>query len=468
MDWHASVLARTGLDEATQSAALSGMQAEVDRFSRITPTDPVELFAAAKRINAKAGIYAHEVKQLQPGTQGFNDEVNQTSSKYVSQMLLAASRADAGTGIKMLKSAWDTGLLSQKDYDDLKPRIEENDVLHQAKIIGFNNASEADKGASTKDIIDKTKADVAKKFPGDDDTAKLARGAAVEAANSRVGLAQTAELHANLDLYTTLLNGINGSTTNGKIPLTTPEALQDPKWAAGYANLPGPDKTKMDEVIRKQAVAEPDGWVHNLAGDADFRELQRIGKYPDMATPAELNKLLSHKWLDDQMTQEQRGIINGLQAQVLKDHTKPTHVSQLLRIGEVQQVMMDNGISRDNKDQYNHFLTEFGEAVRSWEEGSHTVITNRDGKELGEIAQKLIYRMPKEHMLSFQNPPMFELLADKEALRAKIAAQIKEAYGRDPTDDDVALVKAAMLREAFETLGAKRLPAGNGVTVRPQ
>ncbi|MDR3572258.1 MAG: hypothetical protein P4L50_00215 [Anaerolineaceae bacterium] len=449
MDWHASVLARAGLDEATQAAALSGMQAAADRFVKVGSFSGKDFDDAVNDIRTKAGIYAYEVKQLKPGTPGYIDEVNQTSSKYASKMLIGISNSDPVYGQKSLEAAKQSGLITTEDYDLLKDRFENAVTNKLGRKLGVE-AVTSNPDASTREKLTAAKAAAAKADPGNANLADTANMAAEE----RIGHEQMAKEHADRDDTATLFGIVDGTATGGKVPLSLDEAMQNPDFKSRYLNLDTSTQLKIWGKIQENN--KTDGWVPNANGTAQRNELYNIAHGLNNPTPADLDKLLNWDFTQDSMTMTQRNEVRSWQSEVMKQQGSIGNVRQLVQSPRVQMVMRDNNITKDNPDQYNQFLAAFGEAVQDYEAGAHRTVKGMD--ELGEIAQALVYRQAKSHWWSSQNPAMFEF-EDRNVFKDMVVDNWKAAHnGADPTDQDLDDLRATLYREKFQTLGAKSAP----------
>ena len=443
--WHGGVLARSGMDEATQTSNLALMQASVDKFSRVSPLDPVAFGESVAEIKSAAGRYVHEVKNLVPGQPGYDDAVNQYSSKYVSKMLVGISDADPVRGQKSLEVAKQSGLITGEDYDLLKDRFENAVNTKLGRKIGVE-AVTSNPNASTRDKLAAAKAAAAKADPGNTDLADTANMAAEE----RIGHEQMAKEHADRDDTTTLFGVVDGTTTGGKVPLSLDEAMQNPDFKSRYLNLDVPTQLKIWGKIQENN--KTDGWVPNANGTGQRNELYNIAHGLNNPTPADLDRLLNWDFTQDSMTMTQRNEVRSWQSEVMKQQGAIGNVRQLVQSPRVQMVMRDNNLIKGTPE-YDNFLAAFGEAVQDYEAGAHRTVKGMD--ELGEIAQALVYREAKPHWWSSQKPAMFEF-EDRNVFKDKVLDGWKAKHdGADPTDQDIDDLRAELYREKFQTLGSK-------------
>jgi hypothetical protein len=450
MLWHGGMLARTGGDEAAVNGAHSLMNAAVDSAVTISSNDPKEYNKALDGMTSAASLLVTQQFHLNPGDPGFNEKLAEIKSDKASGIIKGLLSGNDPEKAQSLMNSWaKSGVLQPADLDLIKERVDDavdNKAAHKLGVQTYINNS--DKGVD--DVADATRAAAEKEAPGN----KIFADNAVLAARERANTEATAKQHSQEGAYQSAFNIIDGVTTNGKVPLTWDDAMQNHDFSdvVGSGNL-----TQKQIYDLKRKVFEnntTDGWKPNLLGTGQFNELSRIGSLPQEATPKELDKLLGWDFTGDSMTREQRQSVMKLQGMVLKAQGAPSNVSTLINTPEVRKVMMDEGLTDKNDPRYNQFVTAFGAAVEGFEQGAHRTVKGMD--ELGGIAKKLAAHQDETFGGWFgKNTRAYEDILEEQGKLDSTKKHWRVTHGGvDPTEDDLEAIRLEMIRQMYNGLGA--------------
>lgn len=452
MVWHGGILARQGQDEATQGTLRANMNATVNQFATVNPNDDKGYHDAVDKLRQTADEYSHFNPQIDPAS---------ALSGQVSKLLKARSDADPVAGKQLYERAVADKLLTPEDADALHERIENAVTLKLGRKIGHDVGGSPDNQTSNPKVIeDKARAAAEKADPGNKDLSDTAADMAV----ARLGHEQEVQRAAWRETQSTLIQGIDGSSTNGKVPVSLEEAIQDPKIRDAYLTAPADVQGAVREQIRKNQTT--DGYIPNEEGNKAFNNLYTALKDP-RASASEVDEALNSDLLKTSMTREQRKTIMDLQSKTLKDQSSQSNVNSAMNIAEVQKAITDAGLQK-NTDQYNQFVQQFTEAIGDYATGAHRTV--KDHKQLGEIAQSMTYQMTTQHLGGYWNTKSgstYEnILESKPELKAQAIKAWTKINGSEPTPEQLESMAPAYYQKFFTELGQKSRPEQPKLTNR--
>lgn len=453
MTWHGATLARQGAEEAAAAASRSRMDAAVNNFAKVNPSDPKEFDEKVAEIRSAAADEVHRRTGFAPGTKESDDAASPIVSGQVAKMIIAKLNADAPAGKKLYQYSKDKGLLSPEDADRLQDRVDRAVDTNTGRKIGATIGGDPkNKNVDPKILIEKAKAAADEADPGNDN---LKRNA-VDFTLERKTHEERIETEAYRETMKTLIRGVDGTDTNGRVPISLDEARQDPVWREAYDSAPEQVQGQIREAIRKNG--NTDGFVPNERGNAEFNNLYAALKSPN-ASAAEVDEALNADLLKTHMTREQRKTILDLQNKVLAEQSTATSVNSAMNIAEVRTAVNAAGLSKGTEE-YDRFVTEFTTAIGEYASTAHRTV--KDHKQLGEIATQMLTQQATSHWYNpgswGQSKTYENILEAKPELKAQAIKVWRQQYGTDPTPDQLASLAPLYYRKFFQELGAKSRP----------
>lgn len=463
MLWHGGVLARQGQDEATDGALIGKMDSVVNNYSKVNPADPDALNDAVANIKKTAQDYVHFKRGFAPGTADSDNAIAPIISSRVAKMIVSKSDANPVMGKKLFEQSKSAGLLSPEDADRIEERIYNGVDLKTAKGIAHDVAGDPKNRHVSPQAVEKAARDKAEQLdPGNKNLSDNAADLAV----ARQGHERAVEQEAWRESQDTLIRGIDGTDTQGKVPLSLDEAMEDPTWRDRYNSAPPEVQGRVRDAIRKNQTT--DGWVPNEEGTKEFNNLYSIFKDP-RSSAAEVDSALNTDLLKTSMTREQRKTIMDLQSAVLKDQSSATNVNSAMNIAEVQQAVKEAGLQKGT-DAYTKFVTDFTTAIGEYAQGAHRTV--KDHKQLGEIAQKMLLHQTTQHLGGWWNtnsPSVYQnILEAQPQLKAQAIRTWTRMYGTEPTPEQLQSLAPLYYNKFFRELGAKSRPEQSKMTNRAQ
>jgi hypothetical protein len=452
MLWHGGMLARQGMDEAAASSSkILTENATNNIATTLTPgtRDLNSLDTILEGANTTKLIHMG----INPGTPEFKMGMEQLNSVAKAAVMVKALKDPNNAGI--VQQQYDelvkTGKLTPDDQLKVKPALDQvfrtkvvTDISHK---IGSDPANI---DADPKTIDAQARDEANKERPGDkefaDQAAEMALQQQIKQQNLRFQSQKVTEKAA--------LEHIDGTQTNGKVPLTTDEALKDPVFRQIYndPNLDPNVRHSIDEQIKRNNTT--DGWIPNDKGNQLYTEMMGTLKNP-YATPAQLDAVLNTNLLGTPMTREQRKTVSEGVDAVLKAQSNEGVINQDLRLPVVQSALRSAGIT-PKSTAYPDFVVKFTEATRSFAEGAHRTV--QDQKQIGEIANQLLMHQAGSWVpwKSASGPMYSDMYGANPGLQAKAVGAWKATHGgAAPTKDDLDSIAPQLFQEYFRELGAK-------------
>lgn len=462
MIWHGGTLARQGQDDALRQSSLARIDSIFNSAATVGVHDGPELDQLVEDGKQAAAEHAHIISGYEPGTQQNNDRAAPFISHGIAKVVVARSNANPVDGKAFADKMLEGGLLTQEDYDTLKPRLDSAVVNKTGTQIAHETVRALGPDAKPKDIESTARAAAAKADPGNDD---LADKAAIQAQTIKDHTDQVKFL-SEKQSRETLIKTIDGTNSqDGKVPVSLDQAMTaDPDFRSHYLDLSPESQNSVLNIIRHNQ--EIGGVVHNPKGDLEYYRLRQIGiDRNNGSTPEQLNDLANADLLKppfDSMTREQRNSLLTLQGEVINNQVQNPNMTHALTLGSVQQLLTAAGIDkRTNPDEYNKFQTTYHDAVVAYGMGAGRSVKNDD--ELTQIATGLINKQVGTWSGWWHGAKQpYEGLAESSPQAARVGASVfREQFGRDPdldSDADKALVNQMALRTIFKAYGENAKP----------
>lgn len=470
MIWHGGVLARQGQDDALKQAGLAKTDSIFNSAATVGVQDGPELDQVVAAGKQAAANHVHDLSGYEPGTKENSDLAAPYISHGIAKVVVARSNASPVDGKAFADKMLAGGLLSQEDYDTLKPRLDGAVLNKVSTTVARGVVSSIDPQAiSSKDLETQVRTAAEKADPGNKD---LADGSVVKAEQIRDHLVQQKFLDEK-QAREILISTIDGrNSKDGKVPISTDEAMaQNPEFRSHYLELSPESRNSVDTIIRRNQ--EIGGMVHNPAGDLEYYKLMQIGvNRNSSSTPQELDDLANADLLKGSFTREQRQSLLKVQGEVINNQVQNPNMTHALTLGSVQQLLTSAGIDkRSNPDEYNKFQTAYHDAVVAYGMGASRSVKNDD--ELTQIATGLINKQVGTWSGWWHGAKQpYDGLAESSPQAAKVGASVfREQFGRDPdlgSDADKALVNQMALRTIFKAYGENAKPVKGKSTERVQ
>lgn len=450
MIWHGGMLARQGQDEAASIAATGQTSAAINRFSTLSPDDALGWKTAVNQITQAEEGRVHLKGGPAPGTPESADAAKPAISAAVSQLILSKVNSDHPEQAKVFaKQALADGTLLPEDNDKLQWKIDNAVDGKLGRRIGSQaGADTSDK--NIKDIVQDARDAAEKADPGN----KVLSDNAADAALARHDHEEALVTAAGRQTLQTLRRGIDGTDTNGKVPISLEEAMQDPNFRQTYNDSTPDVQGQARELIRKNQTT--DGWIANDKGNQDFNNLYATLKDP-RSSATEVDNALNTDILKTSMTREQRFIIGGLQDATIKNQSSEGNINSALHVPSVSLAIQNAGLTKGTPE-YSEFVTKFTQAVENYTDGSHRTV--KDNDQLGKIANSMLMQQAGKHFWNSSSDPLYkDPFAANPALKAQALKEYQGMYGKDPTDDELNQMSGAMYNKYFQQLGTASRPA---------
>lgn len=451
MIWHGGVLARQGQDEAATIAASGQTSAAINRFSTLDPNDTHTWDTTVQQITDAEENKLHLKGGPAPGSPEAAAAAKPAISSAVSQLVLSKINSDHPEQSKVFaKKALADGSLLPEDYDKLEWKMDNAINGKLGRKIGSQAGADTS-GKNVKEIVQAARDTAEKTDPGN----KVLSDNAADAALARHDHEEQLELAASRQTFQSLRRVVDGTDTNGKVPISLEEAQQDPNFRQTYNDSPPEVQGQVRELIRKNQST--DGWIANEDGTRQFNQLYTTLKDP-RASATEVDEALNTNLVAaNKMTREQRFVIGNLQDQTLKNQSSPGSINSALHMPSVQMALQNAGLQKGT-DEYNDFVTKFTQSVEHFSEGSHRTV--KDNEQLGKIANSMLMSQAGSWVpwKNASDPMYKDPFAANPALKAQALKEYKTLYNKDPTDDELNQMSGAMYNKYFEQLGASSRP----------
>lgn len=462
MIWHGGTLARQGQDEALKQSGLARTDSIFNSAATVGIHDGPELDQVIAAGKQAAANHVHDLSGYEPGTKENSDLAAPYISHGIAKVVIARSNANPVEGKALADRMLEGKLLTQEDYDTLKPRLDSAIVNKTGTQIAHETVRALGPDAKPKDIESTARTAAAKADPGNDD---LADKAAIQAQTIKDHTDQVKFL-SEKQSRETLIKTIDGTNSqDGKVPVSLDQAMTaDPDFRSHYLDLSPESQNSVLNIIRHNQ--EVGGVVHNPTGDLEYYRLMQIGINRNSAsTPQELDDLAGADLLKapfDSLTREQRQNLLKTQGEVINNQVQNPNMTHALTLGSVQQLLTAAGITKQaNPAAYDQFQTSYHNAVVAYGMGAGRSVKNDE--ELTQIATGLINKQVGTWSGWWHGAKQpYEGLAESSPQAAKVGASMfREQFNRDPdltNDADKTLVNQLALRTIFKAYGENAKP----------
>jgi hypothetical protein len=464
IEWHGSLLARQGMDEAEKQASLGKIDAAGNLLATVNVTDGPNFNNIVDTIKRTAANHVHDLTGFAPNTPDNDNLAAPYLSKQIAKAAIARSNTDPADGKAFFEKMKSSGMLSPEDGDIIQGRIESAVLNKTAAKIAHTVNVDATDDTKPKDIDAATRAAAAKADPGNGELADNASQRGLTLWTNREQLKFKTEQMARQSLMQTI-DGVDSK--DGKVPVSYGAAkAANPQFEGHFLELGKESQAVILEQIRKnQSIG---GVVHNPQGDLQYYKLMQIGINRNAgSTPDELNDLANADLLSPQfgsLTRDQRQGLLKMQGEVINQQVQNPNMTHALTLGSVQQMLTEAGIDKkSNPDEYNKFQTAYHDAIVGYGLGAERSVKNDD--ELTKIAQGLINKNAGawfSGLRSINTKQPFDSLIEfsPQAKKAGTTA-FKQQYSRDPDFDseaDSKLVNDLAMRMIYMQYGQASQP----------
>ena len=248
MIWHGGVLAKQGMDDAQRQAGLAKTDSIFNTAATVGVQDGPELDQVVAAGRQAAANHVHDLSGFEPGTKENNDLAAPYISHGIAKVVVARSNADPVDGKAFADQMLKRGLLSQEDYDTLKPRLDSAVVNKTGTAIAHKTVQSLPPDASAKDIETRARAAAEKADPGNQD---LSDKAAIQAQTIKDHVDQVKFL-TEKQARETLIQTIDGTNSkDGKVPVSLDQAMADnPEFRSHYMDLSPESQNSVLKIIR--------------------------------------------------------------------------------------------------------------------------------------------------------------------------------------------------------------------------
>lgn len=317
------------------------------------------------------------------------------------------------------------------------------------------------KTADPEIVRDKARTEMGRQAPNNPE----AQSHAADVAEANQVHQKELDAKSNQQLRQDTLAVIDGHDTDGKVPISLQEALENPKFADAYNRLDSINQDAVQKIIKKNSLVG--GVVENPKGNMIFMHMMRIGRERETATPEELEYLAN---LDPEaqsaMTRDQRKQLLPLQAAVLRQEAANPDVKRAMGLPAVQQLLKDSGIDKQsNPDAYSKFYNSFHDALMNQGAGAGRPIKN--DAEVLETAKTLVkpeiynsnhwYRLWGQNKQPYEQDPLLLYPKNKQWGMDYFSKQNGRPPDMDNTED-YNKVGQYVLQAIYTKLGADSKP----------